>query len=56
MKPQTYANDKGEIVATGRITPTYIDLILNDGTRYYSTFSIDFIKKLNISKVENNEN
>lgn len=52
MKPETFVNDQNEIVATGRITPTYIDLILRDGTRYYSTFSIDFLKKLEIKGVQ----
>ena len=56
MKLQTFANDQGEIVATGRITPSFIDIVLKDGTRYYSTFTIDFMKNLNIAKVVNNEN
>jgi hypothetical protein len=45
---QTFVNDQNEIVATGRIAPSYIDLILADGTRYYSTFSIDALKDLDI--------
>ena len=52
MKTETFINDRNEIVATGRITPSYIDLILRDGSRYYSTFSIDFLKKLDIKAVQ----
>ena len=50
-KTSTFVNDKNEIVATGRITESFIDLILNDGTRYYSTFTLDALKKLDIKKV-----
>ena len=52
MKESTFVNDKGEIVARGRISPTLIDLILNDGTRYYSTSSVtlEIIKSLGINK------
>lgn len=53
MKDQTFVNDRGEIVATGRITPSYIDLILNDGSRYYSTFTLDLFKDLDIKAVKN---
>ena len=51
-KLQTFVNDQNEIVATGRITPSYIDLLFADGTRYYSTFSLDAIKDLNIKAVK----
>ena len=52
MKESTFVNDRGEIVARGRISPTLIDLILNDGTRYYSTSSVtlQIIKSLGIDK------
>ena len=52
-KVQTFANSQGEIVATGRITPTVIDLVLKDGTRFYRSESIDykFLSALDIAKV-----
>lgn len=52
-KVQTFANSQGEIVATGRITPTFIDLTLKDGTRFYRSESIDykFLSALDIAKV-----
>jgi hypothetical protein len=55
MKQQTFIDAKGNIVARGRITEIAIDLLLNDGTRFYSTksdnYTFDFIKKLDIVKV-----
>jgi hypothetical protein len=48
MKLQTFVNSDNQVVATGRITPSYIDLILKDGSRYYSTFSFNAIKDLDI--------
>jgi hypothetical protein len=55
MKQQTFINAKGNIVARGRITEIAIDLLLNDGTRFYSTksdnYTLDFIKQLDIVKV-----
>ena len=50
---QTFANSQGEIIATGRITPTFIDLTLKDGTRFYRSESIDykFLSALDIAKV-----
>lgn len=55
MKQQTFVNANGKIVARGRITEIAIDLLLNDGTRFYSTksdnYTLDFIKKLDIVKV-----
>ena len=55
MKIQTFANTKGEIVATGTIKPNLIDLVLSDGTRFFSTrsdnYSLDVLRNLNISKV-----
>ena len=47
-KTQYFVNETGEIIAKGRITSTFIDLIWNDGSRYYSTFSIDALKDLDI--------
>jgi hypothetical protein len=55
MKQQTFIDAKGNIVARGRITEIAIDLLLNDGTRFYSTksdnYTLDFIKQLDIVKV-----
>ncbi|CAB4179400.1 hypothetical protein UFOVP1033_110 [uncultured Caudovirales phage] len=55
MKQQTFIDANGKIVARGRITEIAIDLLLNDGTRFYSTksdnYTLDFIKKLDIVKV-----
>lgn len=55
MKQQTFIDAKGNIVARGRITEIAIDLLLNDGTRFYSTksdnYTFDFIKSLHIVKV-----
>jgi hypothetical protein len=55
MKTQTFANTKGEIVATGIIKPNLIDLVLSDGTRFFSTrsdnYSLDVLRNLNISKI-----
>jgi hypothetical protein len=55
MKQQTFIDKNGNIVARGRITEIAIDLLLNDGTRFYSTksdnYTLDFIKKLDIVKV-----
>jgi hypothetical protein len=55
MKTQTFANTKGEIVATGTIKPNLIDLVLSDGTRFFSTrsdnYSLDVLRNLNISKI-----
>ena len=55
MKQQTFVDAKGNIVARGRITEIAIDLLLNDGTRFYSTksdnYSLDFLKNLQIAKV-----
>jgi hypothetical protein len=55
MKQQTFIDANGNIVARGRITEIAIDLLLNDGTRYFSTrsdnYSLDFLKNLQIAKV-----
>jgi hypothetical protein len=55
MKIQTFANTNGEIVATGTIKPNLIDLVLSDGTRFFSTrsdnYSLDVLRNLNISKI-----
>ena len=55
MKQQTFIDSNGNIVARGRITEIAIDLLLNDGTRFYSTksdnYTLDFIKQLDIVKV-----
>lgn len=55
MKQQTFIDSSGKVIARGRITEIAIDLVLNDGTRFYSTksdnYTLDFIKKLDIVKV-----
>lgn len=55
MKSQTqfFMNPQGEVIAKGRITPTFIDLVLKDGSRFYRSQSIDFniLKDLDIAKV-----
>jgi hypothetical protein len=45
---QTFVDSNNQVIATGRITPSYIDLLFSDGTRYYSTFTLDAIKDLEI--------
>jgi len=45
---QVFIDKDGKIIARGRITPSSIDLLLNDGTRYYSTFDFNAIKNLKI--------
>ena len=44
MSQSTFVNDQGEIVATGRITPSFIDLKLIDGTRFYSSFTYNALQ------------
>lgn len=55
MKAQTYKDTNGNIVATGTISVNYIDLVLSNGTRFFSTrsdnYTLDVLKNLNISKV-----
>jgi len=55
MKTNTYINTNGNIVATGTISINLIDLVLSDGTRFFSTrsdnYTIDVLKDLNISKI-----
>lgn len=55
MKAQTYIDTNGNIVATGTISVNYIDLVLSDGTRFFSTrsdnYSLDVLRNLNISKI-----
>lgn len=55
MKAQTYIDTNGNIVATGTISVNLIDLVLSDGTRFFSTrsdnYTIDVLKNLNISKI-----
>jgi len=55
MKAQTYIDTNGNIVATGTISVNLIDLVLFDGTRFFSTrsdnYTIDVLKNLNISKI-----
>ena len=59
MAQKTFINSQGKVIARGDITQSFIDLIFNDGTRYYSTQSdrystLNFIKSLDIVKVINN--
>jgi hypothetical protein len=55
MKTNTYINTNGNIVATGTISINLIDLVLFDGTRFFSTrsdnYTLDVLKDLNISKI-----
>lgn len=51
-KTQYFVNETGEIIAKGRITSTFIDLIWNDGTRYYSTFSVELFENMKIKAVK----
>ena len=55
MKAQTYIDTNGNIVATGTISVNYIDLVLSNGTRFFSTrsdnYTLDVLKNLNISKI-----
>jgi hypothetical protein len=55
MKTNTYINTNGNIVATGTISINLIDLVLSDGTRFFSTrsdnYTLDVLKDLNISKI-----
>lgn len=60
MAQKTYTNAKGEVVARGTITLAFVDLILNDGSRFYSTQSdnystLQFIRSLDIKQVDNND-
>jgi hypothetical protein len=55
MKANTYIDTNGNIVATGTISINFIDLVLSDGTRFFSTrsdnYTLDVLKNLNISKI-----
>jgi hypothetical protein len=55
MKANTYIDTNGNIVATGTISISFIDLVLSDGTRFFSTrsdnYTLDVLKNLNISKI-----
>jgi hypothetical protein len=51
----TFVNQDNEVIARGTIKPQLIDIVFNDGTRYFSTksdgYSLDFLKNLKIAKV-----
>jgi hypothetical protein len=55
MKTNTYIDTNGNIVATGTISINQIDLVLSNGTRFFSTrsdnYTLDVLKDLNISKI-----
>ena len=55
MKTNTYIDTNGNIVATGTISVNQIDLVLCNGTRFFSTrsdnYTLDVLKNLNISKI-----
>lgn len=55
MKTNTYIYTNGNIVATGTISINQIDLVLSNGTRFFSTrsdnYTLDVLKNLNISKI-----
>jgi hypothetical protein len=52
----TYLDQNGSVIATGTIKEQFIDLLLNDGTRFYSTrsdnYTFDFLKSLQIKAVK----
>lgn len=51
----TFVNQDNDVIARGTIKPQLIDIVFNDGTRYFSTksdgYSLDFLKNLKIAKV-----
>lgn len=55
MKTNTYIDTNGNIVATGTISVNQIDLVLSNGTRFFSTrsdnYTLAVLKNLNISKI-----
>ena len=55
MKTNTYIDTNGSIVATGTISINQIDLVLSNGTRFFSTrsdnYTLDVLKNLNINKI-----
>jgi hypothetical protein len=55
MKANTYIDTNGTIVATGTISINQIDLVLSNGTRFFSTrsdnYTLDVLKNLNINKI-----
>ena len=55
MKINTYIDTNGNIVATGTISINQIDLVLSNGTRFFSTrsdnYTLDVLKNLNINKI-----
>ena len=57
---QTFVNADNKVVARGTISLAFVDLILNDGSRFYSSQSdnyttLNFIRSLDIVKVNNND-
>lgn len=58
LMAQTFVNQNNKVVARGTISLAFVDLILNDGSRFYSTQSDDystlnFIRSLDIAKANN---
>ena len=57
MKTQTFADINGNIVAKGVISTKLVDLLLSDGTRFFSTssdnYTINALQNLNIAKIVN---
>jgi hypothetical protein len=55
MKTNTYIDTNGNIVSTGTISINQIDLVLSNGTRFFSTrsdnYTLDVLKNLNINKI-----
>jgi hypothetical protein len=51
----TYVSQDNQVIARGTIKPQLIDIVFNDGTRYFSTksdgYTLDFLKNLQIAKV-----
>jgi hypothetical protein len=55
MKTNTYIDTNGKIVATGTISINLVDLVLSNGTRFFSTssdnYTLGVLKELNINKI-----
>jgi hypothetical protein len=56
MSKKTYLDANNNVVARGTIDEQRIDLIFNDGTRYFATksdnYDINFLRNLQIAKVK----
>jgi hypothetical protein len=56
MRNKTFLDSNNNIVARGTIDEQRIDLIFNDGTRYFATksdnYNLDILRNLQIVKVK----